>query len=167
MIGQHVLFCLLRKEKKMNQITLKSLSLYRQILKSANTMTPINSDRSRRVSDLFQDELFCDYIVDNARKHFRSTQRQFQSNKLDSDNMMKRLTDAQWVVHGLQCVIRDATQPTHKRKNIKQSPHINILSTAVVGNGNSQFHDALLDAFIVAAKFDYEYNNNNNNNSKH
>jgi hypothetical protein len=142
-----------------NSIIKQSLSLYRQILRNADkivTLNKQNENRSRRVSDLIPENEIRDYVYSTAKKHFRYTQRQFYQGKLqNSDEILKRFLNAKWVNYGLECAIRDMTQPTHKRKSIKQSPHINILQTAISGHGNLQFHEELLDAFIVASKFHY------------
>jgi len=155
----------------MNPIVQQSLSMYRRILRNANKIVQINSgasdlssmdelNRSRKVSELIPDVEMCEYITDTARKHFRLTQRQFLQGKLtDSDEILKRLNTAKWANVGIECALRDMTRPTHKRKNIKQSPTINILQVAIEGYGNNQVHDELLDALVVAAKFDQLHRN--------
>ena len=156
----------------MNPIIKQSLSLYRRIIRNANLIVQLNSgtsftssqnfddnphsmNRSRKVIELIPDEEMRHYIIDHARKHFRLTQRQFYQGKLtDGDEILRRLNTAKWANFGLECAIRDMTRETHKRKHIKQSPTVNILQVAVEGYGNNQVHDELLDALIVAAKFD-------------
>jgi hypothetical protein len=141
------------------QIHQRGVSLYRQLFKTVSRLVTENQaeNRSNSVKQLIPDQEIQQYILTNARKSYKLTQRQLLSGKIDHEDIIEMHKQLQWVVIGLKEAIKHATHPTHKKKLIRQSPFFSVLTTAITGWGNDQYRSALIECFVDVAQYTATY----------
>jgi hypothetical protein len=137
----------------------RGAALFRHLARVTKDLVLENNadNRSFRVKMLVPDMQIQQYILTQARKEYKLTKRQFNSGKLSVEDIEEKHKDLEWVIYGLGECIRHISHPTNKKKVIRQSPFMNVLTTAITGWGNDQYRTALTHCFIDIAQYTYSY----------